>query len=89
MSDETIELKDLKNIGLTLQSKLKDVGIKSVEDLERIGPVQAYIKLCKQEGRRLPVCYYLYSIEAALKKKDWRALSAAQKAKLLAAVENS
>lgn len=73
------------NLGPTIQRHLQAAGIGSVRVLERLGAPAAYQRLCRHAGRRLPVCYYLYSLEGALRGHDWRQLSKTDKAHLCAA----
>lgn len=76
-------LDDLPNIGPTLLRKLNRIGVHSVNDLKKLGPAKAYAKLCRFEEKRLPVCYYLYSLEGALRGVHWDHLSKERKDKLL------
>jgi DNA transformation protein len=88
MTKSAKNLRDLPNIGTTLERKLNAIGIRSIKDLKSEKPEVLYSKLCIKEGRRLPVCYYLYTLEAAIKNIDWRDLSKIQKERLLKAVED-
>ncbi len=88
VNDLKKSLKDLRNIGRTLEKKLNSVGIDSPAELRAERPEVVYSKLCLKEGRRLPVCYYLYTLEGAIKGIDWRDLSAKRKKQLLKAVED-
>ncbi len=81
-------LSDLINIGRTLEMKLNAIGIQSPAELRAHRPEVLYSKLCQKEGRRLPVCYYLYTLEGAIKGIHWRELSESQKKKLLKSVED-
>jgi DNA transformation protein len=72
----------LRNLGPTLCRKLAEVGIHDAEELACIGPARAYIRLVSAAGRRLPVCYYLYSLQGALRGEDWRWLSDREKGRL-------
>jgi len=81
------ELQQLPNIGVTLAKKLSAIGIESERDLKKIGPAKAYMKLCLAEDKRLPVCYYLYSLHGALHGKDWRDLTDKEKDRLRNAVD--
>ena len=81
-----IPVGNLPNIGKVLARGLGELGVFTRRDLDRLGPTQGYLRLCDREQRRLPVCYYLYSLDAALKNRDWRSLSEATKARLRAAV---
>ena len=69
------ELSSLKNIGSTVEKRLNEIGIRSREDLERVGSVAAYRKICaRYPEQTIPVCYYLYSLEGALMDTHWDAL---------------
>lgn len=77
-------LSSLKNIGPTIQKRLQEIGINSKNDLKRIGPVLAYQKIqSKNQGKTVPVCYYLYSLQGALDNKHWDKISQKKKQKLL------
>ena len=68
------------NIGPTILRRLHDLGVRSVDDIRRLGPGAIYRSLAAANpGRRLPVCYYLYSLQAAVEGRDWRSLSEAEK----------
>ncbi len=69
------DLTSLPNIGAKLAARLKAVGIATPQALEETGPSRAYIMLCAEHGARLPLCYYLYSLEAGLRGQDWRTLT--------------
>jgi len=77
------ELTALRNIGPTIELRLKAVGIHTREDLRRIGPAEAFLKMRAQTASKLPVCYYLYSLEGALTDRHWDDVAAATKALLL------
>ncbi len=89
MTTDNKNLEDLTNIGPTLAKKLYAIGIRSLSDLGKQGPVATYIKLCQSERKRLPVCYYLYSLQGAIQGRDWRSLTQSEKNTLLAEVDNS
>ncbi len=77
---------DLKNIGPVSMEWLRAVGITSREDLERIGPVEAYRQI-KAHGFNGSL-NLLYALEAALQNIHWTALSPQTKAKLKAAARS-
>lgn len=80
-------LGSLKNIGKTIEKRLRDIDIHSREDLERVGSVDAYRMICSQHpGKTIPVCYYLYSFEGALMDLHWNAVPQPIKDELLAKV---
>ena len=72
----------LRNIGATLSARLAAIGVFTRADLARIGPARAYLHMSEAAGRALPVCYNLYSLEAALRDIDWRGLSDEEKHEL-------
>lgn len=73
---------NLKNIGPTTAATLQGVGIKTVADLERLGPVAAF-RLVKQADRHAPLLL-LWSLAAALKDLDRANLSEDVKERLSA-----
>jgi hypothetical protein len=81
-SDQT-PLTNMQNIGATIADRLKNANIFTLADLRRVGPAEAYQRLrLNDPTATLPVCYYLYSLYAALEGKDWRQLTASEKRKL-------
>ena len=78
------DLSSLKNIGPTIQKRLQEIGIHTKGDLKRVGPVLAYQRIqSKNQGKTIPVCYYLYSLQGALDNKNWDDISQKKKQKLL------
>jgi DNA transformation protein len=79
------QLRGLKNIGPTIEKRLRDVGIETAEQLARIGPAEAWRRISEANpGATVPVCYYLYSLEGALRGVHWDDLPAAVKRRLRA-----
>ena len=76
------DLARLRNLGSTVCHRLAEVGIRNARALESIGPAQAYVRMVRFAGRPLPVCYYLYSLEGALRGDDWSCLSKHEKERL-------
>ncbi|MBK8259294.1 MAG: TfoX/Sxy family DNA transformation protein [Polyangiaceae bacterium] len=76
------DLAKLPNLGPTLCERLAEVGIDDAQALKQIGPANAYVRMVHVTGRSLPVCYYLYSLEGALRGEDWRCLSDHEKQRL-------
>ena len=66
------KLIDLKNIGKKISARLNKVGIFSENELRAFGAVKAH-KMIKDmySHETLPLCYYLYSFEGALRDKHW------------------
>ena len=81
---KSVPVEDLRNVGSTIAQRLRDVGIRTRADLEKAGPVAAYRRICAQEpGITIPVCYYLYSLEGALRDRHWDAIGEETKRRLL------
>ena len=79
---------DMENIGPAIASRLADVGIRTPQDLEAIGSVEAYRRLKRLAGdATVPICYYLYSLEGALRGVHWDHLPLAVKARLVEEAE--
>lgn len=72
MSDKQSELSQLRNIGPTIEQRLHQIGIYTKHDLERVGAVEAYKRICEHNpGTTISVCYYLYSLQGALLDIYW------------------
>jgi len=77
-------IEQLKNIGPTIARRLKEIGVHTRADLEAIGSVAAYRRICEwHQGKTIPVCYYLYSLEGALRGLHWDAIGPGVKQSLL------
>jgi DNA transformation protein len=76
-------LTDLRNIGTKIAGRLNEAGIFCEDDLRRIGSVGAH-RLIKERypEETLPVCYYLYSFEGALKDQHWNEIGEQRKQEL-------
>ena len=81
------DLTSLRNIGATVAARLAEVGITSRADLKQMGAPEAYRRLvARNRGRALPVCYYLYSLQAALEGVHWNEIGETKKLALLKAI---
>ena len=78
-------LEDLPNIGRKSAEWLRSVGVSTRSQLSAMGPVGAYQLVASRHkvSRNL-----LWSLAAALKRKDWRQLTAAEKRELLAQLDD-
>jgi DNA transformation protein len=66
------KLSELKNIGKTVETRLNEIGVFTKKDLELITPSEAYKKMKENyPDKTLPVCYYLYSLEGAIRDVHW------------------
>lgn len=83
-------LKQLKNIGKTVEQRLNEIGIYCEKDLARVGPIEAYRRVkSRYPNSTMPVCYYLYSLQGALMDLHWDDLPAELKKKLQSQVRDS
>lgn len=84
MTDKSIPVEQLKNVGPTIARRLREIGIRTKYELRTVGAVTAYRRICaKYPDRTIPVCYYLYSLEGALRDQHWDALSPRVRKQLL------
>lgn len=87
MDDNATPIEELMNIGATVAKRLKEIDIRTYAELKRVGAVAAYSQISANHPERtMPVCYYLYSLEGALRNQRWDALPKTVTQKLLHAV---
>jgi len=79
MSDED-SIDTLRNLGPTSADWLREVGVATVSDLRRLGPVVAYLLV--KERRPGASLNLLWALAAGLEGRDWRDLSEAAKVNL-------
>ncbi len=82
MSDKDAKI---RNIGPKSAAWLRQVGVRTAEDLLRIGPVEAFLKV-KRAGFR-PSLNLLYSMAGAIDDCHWTDLPAERKSRLLLNLE--
>ena len=75
----------LRNIGPKSAAWLRQVGLRSHEDLAAAGPVEAYMRV-RRAGFR-PGLNLLYAIEGALRDCHWQDVPEARRSELVAAAE--
>ncbi|ANB19117.1 TfoX/Sxy family protein [Dokdonella koreensis] len=75
----------IRNVGPKSAAWLRQVGVRTLEDLQRIGPVEAFLKT-KRAGFR-PSLNLLYSMAGALADCHWTELGDTAKHELIAALE--
>jgi DNA transformation protein len=73
-------LADLRNLGPTSVEWLSQVGVRTVADLRRLGPVVAF-RLVKARFPQATV-NMLWALAAGLDGRDWRELTDADKVRL-------
>lgn len=72
MTNPNLAVRELKNIGATVAQRLNEIGIHTKDDLKRVGTVTAYCEMKQRYPEaRTPLCYYLYSLEGALRDQHW------------------
>jgi DNA transformation protein len=82
MSEDLVRL---RNIGPTVRKRLNEIGVYRRTDLQRIGAVKAYKRICENyPNQTIPVCYYLYSLQGALLDVHWDELPETLKDELYA-----
>jgi DNA transformation protein len=80
-------IENLRNLGPTSGVWLREVGITTISELERLGPTLAYrLVRAKQPKANLN---FLWALAAGLKDRDGRELSDQEKEKLRAEAEQS
>ena len=75
----------IRNVGPKSAAWLRQVGVRSTEDLARVGVVEAFLKV-KRAGFR-PSLNLLYSMAGALADCHWNEVPEAQRQELVAALE--
>ena len=75
-----LPIESLRNLGPKSGQWLREAGITTIAELERLGPVVAY-RLVKQHQPKASL-NLLWAMAAGLKGKDWRELSEATKNRL-------
>ena len=78
-------IESLRNLGPTSAGLLRQVGVCTAADLERLGPAVTYrrVKQCQPSAS----LNLLWAMSAGLAGKDWRELSDDEKQKLLSEIE--
>lgn len=71
----------LRNIGPRSAAWLRQVGLRSREDLAAVGAVGAFVRI--RRAGFTPGLTVLYSLEGALRDCPWQALAGAQRAALV------
>ena len=75
-----MDLRTLRNLGPKSTEWLAEIGVTSIEDVQRMGVVHVFCIL-KEEGYNASA-NLLYALEAAVRDIDWRELDAETKVRL-------
>jgi len=81
----SIPVENMRNLGPSSAAWLREIGVNTGSDLERLGPVLAY-RLVKQRQPSVSL-NLLWAMAAGLDDRDWRELSDDEKKTLLEAVQ--
>ena len=83
MSKSREPVSSLTNIGPTIAKRLAAVGISTRAELKRIGPASAFqLVSASCPNETISVCYYLYSLEGALRGLHWDSIGEERKDRL-------
>lgn len=79
------DTRNLRNIGPKSAAWLRQVGLKTAEDLQRVGALDAFIRV-KRAGFK-PSLNLLYALEGALLDCHWQDIPAERRSELLIAAD--
>jgi len=80
-----VPIENLRNLGPTSAAWLREIGVHTRADLERLGPALAYRLVQQRQSPNTNTSVnLLWAMAAALSDRDWRELSDAEKTKLRA-----
>ncbi len=83
MNEEMESLNRLKGLGPKSEKCLNEIGIFTKSDLEKIGPVKAFIKLRNECSTMKPSLNFLYAMVGALEDVNWTSVAKKEKYRLL------
>jgi TfoX/Sxy family transcriptional regulator of competence genes len=78
---EKVTIRQVRNLGKVSARVLQAIGIATRADLERVGPVPAFIQVREQGGKAS--LNLLYAMAAGLQDRHWNELSQEEKGELL------
>jgi DNA transformation protein len=81
MREDRLPVAALRNLGPKSARLLAEAGVRTIAELRLLGPAKAYKRVRDKASLNL-----LWAIAAGLEDRDWRDLSAAEKASLLAEI---
>lgn len=82
----TTPIEHLRNLGPKTGRLLRDVGVATIEDLRKIGPVEAYYRLKSLSPPKVSL-NALWAMQAGLLDMHWQQLPAEIKSELCLALE--
>lgn len=81
-----MKLRQLKGLGPKSEKCLIEIGINTPDDLRRVGPVRAFIRLKKESGTK-PSLNFLYAMVGALEDRHWVEIAKSERGRLLMELE--
>lgn len=82
----TIPIEHLRNLGPKTGRLLRDIGISTIDDLRKIGPVEAYCRLKSTAPQQVSL-NALWAMQAGLLDMPWQHLPLEIKSELRLALE--
>ena len=82
----TIPIENLRNLGPKTGKFLRGIGIATIDDLRKIGPVEAYYRLKSASPRQISM-NALWAMQAGLLDMPWQHLPPEIKSELRLALE--
>jgi DNA transformation protein len=80
-----VEIRELPNFGPKSQQMLEQAGIRSVQQLHKLGAVRAYLKVKRSGGNAS--LNLLWAMEGAITGRDWRVVARDDRLRLLLELE--
>lgn len=74
---------DLKGLGPKSMQCLNEIGIYTKADLEKLGPIQTFVKLKTECETMRPSLNFLYALVGALEGVHWKDVAKTEKTRLL------
>ena len=88
MANKTEKLNELKGLGPKSVQCLNEISIYTKSDLEKIGPVCAFLKLKNECQTMKPSLNILYAMIGALEDTHWKTIAKNEKIRLLMELED-
>ncbi|WP_455196673.1 TfoX/Sxy family protein [Kaarinaea lacus] len=82
MHNNNLKIGKLKGLGPKSEQALNNIGIYTRKDLEKMGPIKAFIKL-REKSDIKPSLNLLYAMVGALEDKHWTTIAQQEKTRLL------
>lgn len=86
MNNKLLLISELSCLGPASEKMLASINIRNKEDLQNIGPVQAFLML-EQHHKPKPSLNLLYAMTLALENRPWSSLTKEERANLIMEVD--